>query len=649
MVERDDVAPLREARARFAISSYDMAADDAQACPARRWTTAMLRASLMRIFAALLGMIVPMSCSAGSSAPIAARSGHGERVRSNVLRGDYAGSAACAGCHQQIHDDFMRSPMHRMTRAAVGDAISAPFDGTTFSFKGESVTVEEHGGHKYMRLSTAKLGTRVYRITKVIGGRTREDYAGVEVSDGPIRHDLPRHAKSERIMPLSYLLFSSTWRYKGYSVMVPERPYLTLGVAWRQTCIFCHNTAPHLSTLYDDLLPDGAGKYQGSISDRVLPPSRTWSYQVRDAGALSRALATEVRHLGGEADDDLPVEEALSTALRTTRDRFDAPHLVELGIGCESCHNGSKEHVADPRLLPTFEIASSAIGVRTATGTASRAEWINRTCARCHTVLFNQYPHTWEGGQRSSPSAGGSHINSGEARDFLLGGCAGAMACTSCHDPHRGSDPKRLEELGTTAGNAVCTGCHGHLATPESLARHSHHRPDGAGSACLSCHMPRKNMGLGYGLTRYHRIGSPTDRARVEHDRPLECALCHADMPAAALVDHMERWWNKRYDRARLRDLYGDLGSHPLLATLAAGKPHEVAVAVAVLGERGARSAAPQIAEQLTHPYPLVRLYARSALERLGGRPMTIDLDAEPAVIRTAAGRWLAELPPRAP
>ena len=64
--------------------------------------------------------------------------------------------------------------------------------------------------------------------------------------------------------------------------------------------------------------------------------------------------------------------------------------------------------------------------------------------------------------------------------------------------------------------------------------------------------MPRKNMGLGYDLTRYHRIGSPDRPGRVERDRPLECALCHVDS-VGELVGSMERWWGKRYDRGALR------------------------------------------------------------------------------------------------
>ena len=73
------------------------------------------------------------------------------------------------------------------------------------------------------------------------------------------------------------------------------------------------------------------------------------------------------------------------------------------------------------------------------------------------------------------------------------------------------------------------------------------------GTSCVACHMAKKNMGLDYGLVRYHRIGSPTDPKRALADRPLECALCHADYSVERIVAQMEAWWGKTYDRAALR------------------------------------------------------------------------------------------------
>jgi predicted CXXCH cytochrome family protein len=226
------------------------------------------------------------------------------------------------------------------------------------------------------------------------------------------------------------------------------------------------------------------------------------------------------------------------------------------------------------------------------------------------------------------------------------------MACTSCHDPHRGSKPEALAALATPAGNHVCTGCHKDLGAPDALRAHAHHDPAGEAGACLACHMPRKNMGLDYELTRYHRIGSPNDPARVQADRPLECALCHAREGAGTLLEAMERWWGKRYDRAAIERLYGDLRAPVLDATLRRGLPHEQAVAMSVLGKAGVRSAEPAIAAQLIHDYPLVRYQALRALGRLRGAPVALDVERPLDELRAAVLKAFPRAilpPPRAP
>jgi hypothetical protein len=136
-------------------------------------------------------------------------------------------------------------------------------------------------------------------------------------------------------------------------------------------------------------------------------------------------------------------------------------------------------------------------------------------------------------------------------------------------------------------------------------------------------------MGLDLRLTRYHRIGSPTDPARVIFDRPLECALCHADKSVISLVTTMERWWKKAYSRDLLARLYGDVNARTLLVTLAHGKPHEKAVAAAALGELKDKSAAPAIARELVNEYPLVRGFAARALANALGKDCGIEVGTE--------------------
>src|SRR6185436_10108948 len=125
--------------------------------------------------------------------------------------------------HPSIHAAFMTSPMHRMTRHVEGAEVRAPFDGRAFHFKGDSVTLEEHDGRRFMKLESRKSGARSYQVTKVIGGRYREDFVGREVSGTGDREGAAATAHAEQIMPVSWLLFEPGFRYKGYSVMVRER------------------------------------------------------------------------------------------------------------------------------------------------------------------------------------------------------------------------------------------------------------------------------------------------------------------------------------------------------------------------------------------------------------------------------------------
>jgi hypothetical protein len=593
-----------------------------------------------RPFGALaLAMLIGCHPASVRIDPVAPRTGE---VASNVLRTDYAGSAACRPCHQSIYDDWLRSPMHNMTRKLPGASVHAPFAGEQFRFKDDVVTMEQHEGQRYMRLDTREKGSRLYKVTKVIGGHHREDYAGVEVLEEaglpPARDD------RERILPATFFISAAAWRYKGYSVMTPERPGLRPGATWSKACIFCHNTEPYLSALLGTLAGPSTPPYQGEVVDALLPESRRFTYRVTDEAALKNALADEVARLRGRrpAFDALPAAQALAESVKATRSAFDEPHLVEVGIGCESCHGGSAEHVRHHGVQPSFEPRASFLKIDTPAldPEARRAQLINRTCARCHQVLFTQYPWTWEGAPRSS-DPGGSHINSGEARDLLLGACASRMTCVTCHDPHAPDNDRRMQALEGDAGSRICQKCHPQYATADAVRAHTHHDPAGAGGQCMACHMPRKNMSLENKLTRYHRVGSPNDPTRVEKDRPLECALCHADRTVAQLVGNLESWWPKRYDRAALTSLYGSLDANVLDATLRLGKAHEQATALAVLGEARDRNALPLVADQLTHPYGIVRYFAMRAVASILGTSPAIDLFRDNAAIRADAARLL--------
>ena len=605
----------------------------------------MLHASFRPAVALLVTLALAVSAAScgGSQAPVKTSSGAGGapvgRVTSNVRFADYAGSKACARCHAAYVETFLRSPMHNMTRDARTADIKGPFDGTVFHFHGDTALLESAGRERFVTITSKRFGKGIYRVTRVIGGRHREDYAGVPVA--AVREGAPAlgDPTEEHVLPVSWILATRSLRYKGYSVMVKERAGLKAGPVWNQTCIFCHNTVPYLSTVLGAIA--GKGGYQGQVLDPLLPASMRATYAVKDQGAMTAALEQELARIGSSTTKPTPAD-----AVTATRHRFRADHLVEVGIGCESCHLGAAEHVKDPAKLPSFEPISDAIEVRVpATRGAkdggqadAQAMAINRACARCHQVLFSGYDPTWEGGSRKR-SPGGSHINSGEARDMMLGACASKLACSDCHDPHAHDGTVALGRLEPAKQDALCTRCHSSYASPEALRAHAHHDPAGEGARCIACHMPRKNMSLDGNLSRYHRIGSPTDPTKVLLDRPLECAICHADKSVGALVGTMEQWWNRSFERGAVEKLYGSLDANVALATAERGKPHEQAVAFQLLGDARMKEAVPVLARELTHPYPIVRGYAKRALDGIYGAPVPIDIDASDEVIAEQAKR----------
>lgn len=573
-----------------------------------------------------------------------------EGISSNILRDDYIGSSACSDCHTKVYEAWENSPMRNMTRDAATATIRAPFDGATLTVGTDTATMEMEGGARFVRITSGGKTSR-FRVTKVVGGRYREDFVGIDVTGAAnprtcaIGVDLTGKAAAcgvERVLPATYVFSTQSWRYKGYSVMVKERPSMSVRAVWANDCIPCHNTLPLVTMLYDEIYGPGLPSYQGKLSDRLLPQSLLWRVYSESDPRLVAALKKEIAFLGGDQAPNDSLRAVLPAAAIASNIHLDGKKLVEVGIGCEACHNGAREHVENSIVYPSYDVASNLVRVYPAgTEQPTRAQWINRTCAKCHTVLFSRYPWTWEGGQRKS-DPGGSTTNSGEGRDYQLGGCAKQMACTTCHDPHAQDPSAQLAELATTAGNKVCAGCHPKYASDAAQQAHSHHAPTSAGNSCIGCHMPKKNMGLDYHLVRYHRIGSPNDKKRVGGDRPLECALCHADKTVESLATTMEQWYRKPIDRVALKKLYGDdLDTNVMRATLFRGKPHEQAVAMISMIGAKVPNPVPALAPHLAHEYPLVRFYAKRALEEITGQKIDLDLNRPAAELRPQIDAWL--------
>ena len=149
----------------------------------------------------------------------------------------------------------------------------------TFRFKDDTARLVRTGRRAVRRADVGQSGDQRYRVTRVIGGRYREDFAGVEEGVAGAR---------EVLLPVSYVFETDSLRLKGYSVLVSERPGLRAGGVWSQTCIFCHNTVPYFDAMWGELAGPRRARVPGGGRRQVVA-ARAALAADRERGRRGRA------------------------------------------------------------------------------------------------------------------------------------------------------------------------------------------------------------------------------------------------------------------------------------------------------------------------------------------------------------------------
>ena len=410
--------------------------------------------------------------------------------------------------------------------------------------------------------------THVYRVTRVIGGRYREDFAGVEVAGEPRARRDGERASDELDPARSRTCSRRELPLKGYSVMVPR----AAGAATRAACgtrpassatTRCRTSTIVLGALYGPARPAIRARWSTRCCRRDAVAT---SSSRDDATALRDALDAEVARPSAAAPARGDADRARRRAARDARlrERFGGAALRR------GRHRLRGLPRRQPRARARIRACCPTFAPRSAVprGRARRATRRAPTRAECDQPHLRALPpgavlalpvHLGGRPARQRRARAAAHINSGEARDFLLGGCARRWRARPATIRTARTPRRRSTRSATPAGNAICVRCHAQYATPAALAAHATTIRPAPARRCIACHMPQKNMGLDYALTRYHRIGSP-DRSGARRARPAARvrALPRRQDASASSVDTMERWWGKRYDRAALAALYGE-------------------------------------------------------------------------------------------
>lgn len=333
---------------------------------------------------------------------------------------------------------------------------------------------------------------------------------------------------------------------------------------------------------------------------------------------------------------------------------------LEPGINCESCHGPAAGHVevcraaVDRPPLKDLRI----IGTRDFT-----AGQINSLCAPCHALaepltpayqpgapFFDHYDLAGLENRAFAPDGGAL----GETYTFtswMDNPCAraGRLHCLHCH-----TSGGRDRFAGDQA-NAACLPCHARQV--ERAAQHSRHKPDGAGSRCVRCHMPATEYAR---MVRHdHSFRPPAPAVSVAFALPNACGACHADHDAAWADAWVRRWHGNRRSKAVL-DKAGLLAEaregdwRRLTAMLKAlrterERPLFVSSMITLLSGCDDERKWPSLRDALSSASPWVRARAAAAFEgQLTAEALVALLSAarDPVrLVRVQAGRALAGAP----
>ena len=271
---------------------------------------------------------------------------------------------------------------------------------------------------------------------------------------------------------------------------------------------------------------------------------------------------------------------------------------TEMGIGCEACHGPGRQHVAlmeawetDPATKPNYDNSSKnrqlSDVLKILSVKSAEPRRVYDTCAYCHGNKRNVFLG-FKGGDRYAdyampflisdplpendlqgefwPDGRPNRFNRPQA--LTLSGCfkAGVITCTSCHVAHgsRNDFSLKVNIHQGRNGDALCTQCH---STPKAESRelkasftgpglegHTFHKPDSAGSRCISCHMSDVNWRLLI-RRRDHTFQPPVPENTAQFGIPNACTTCHDDRSPEWAARQMNAWWNDGDRRARAATL----------------------------------------------------------------------------------------------
>ena len=496
---------------------------------------------------------------------------------SNIHPNDYMGPDTCLKCHSSHHQDWLTHAHSKMNLNPGAETVVGDFSGKRIQYGDQQVAFEHEDGDYFMSFFKNDTLSLRYRVTRTVGSRLTQMYIGLQTF-GP--EEKSHHAYHiEGKLPFGYWMNRKLWTPVSYfdSAYEPESEdestraellsHSQKDVKWEVNCLYCHNTYPYQHRLYFASalgFPREDFKFPGGMGS------------LAEWGALTSSK------------------------------------LVSLGISCESCHYGGREHVEHGRptryypTSPELKVEDLPEGEPT-----SHANVVNSICAQCHCAKVTLYPN------------GAATWNSREALDLKSGACQQQVKCTDCHNPHQPGKKGGLFSDSRIVDK--CTECHQQFRDEVTLASHTHHSADSVN--CMDCHMPKIVQGLD-SVLRTHQISSPSHPLMLSMGGPNACNLCHVDQSISWTVNQLNsRWglsirpdqnWSSEYG-ANLERPVGEMWLNHSRALM------RLIATAAVQKSPFSESPIPKLLMILKDRYAVNRMFGLFAVEELIGRSLTID------------------------
>jgi len=539
---------------------------------------------------------------------------------SNILPGDYVGPETCGGCHPTQYSQWKEHPHHCMNQLPNLDSVMGDFQDARLTLPTGEIRFTAEEDDFWMTVEKQGSIYRRYLVTRTVGSRYMQFYIGKQIT-GPEDegHDIYR----EHMLPFSYWFKIKRWLPRQYfdpdgaeqlkdgvpqCEAVDREPEIR---TYGAVCMNCHNTFPYAYRIFQ--------KKRAGFCDATIGAA---------VGPLSAALAPDV-HVAPNVK-----------AFEDLNDRLDPDkHLVTLGISCESCHFGGREHAQHQkqiRFLPTsvYTQLKPKDPSRPLINSRDNASTILGICIQCHCGSGPAYPN------------GAGKVNSREGLDMRLGFCSSELSCVGCHEPHTATP--------TPSGGAdhpqhvqICSSCHTKYLDADAALAHGGH-PAAAGVSCLDCHMPRYTQGADERI-RTHRICMPVEESMVAVGSANACNLCHLDRSLRWTLTALEQGWQRKITPNERWPALEQL-DEPLGTLWLHGKnTHMRLVATqCYAASRHGQGKLPDIVRALNDSEPVNRVFAGFAVSRLLGQaldePLKVDITAPPAVRDRQINAWLEQL-----